>query len=100
MNFFGLNITRQSKGATKSLDPDTAAWLRGQEPERGSPVLSNAYQQVVWVYRAINVLAEQIGNIPFLFSSGGRGRGHLINHGPPLGFFVRPHPTSHQVQNW
>jgi hypothetical protein len=26
-------------------------------------VLSNAYQQVVWVYRAINVLAEQVAQL-------------------------------------
>jgi REP element-mobilizing transposase RayT len=40
--------------------------------------MSCAYEQVVWVYRAINVLAEQIANIPFLLSSGQRGRETLI----------------------
>ena len=57
-------------------------------------LLSSAYEQVVWVYRAINVLAEQVANVPFLFSAGERGRENLITSGPLLDFYARPHPQT------
>src|SRR5439155_15833256 len=57
MRFLGLNISRDIPApAKKTFTPEQ--WLRGQELDNGGSVLSNAYQQVVWVYRAINVLAE------------------------------------------
>ena len=76
MNLFGLNISLSRRSAppaeipVSQLSPAALAWLSGSDPGPDSPVLSNAYLQVVWVYRAINVLAEQVANIPFLFSSG------------------------------
>jgi phage portal protein BeeE len=114
MKIFGLNITRESKeqasnnrvalegGAlmTRSLDPATASWLRGQEPEAAGPVLTNAYQQVVWVYRAVNALAEQVANVPFLFSRGERGRENLVTSGPLLDFYARPHPQLSRFEYW
>src|SRR5207245_4231276 len=81
-----------------SFDPD--AWLRGEESEPAASVLSNTYQQVVWVYRAINVLAEQVANIPFLFSAGDRGRETLITTGPLLDFYNHPHPQINRFQYW
>src|SRR5215471_2057337 len=103
MKIFGFNITRESKEQTavdqqvltvqRSLDPAASAWLRGQEPEAAGPMLTNAYQQVVWVYRAVNALAEQVANVPFLFSAGQRGREHLITSGPLHDFYSRPHPS-------
>ena len=63
-------------------------------------VLANAYEQSVWVYRAINVLAEQVANIPFLFSTGERGRENLITSGPLLDFYARPHPQINRFQYW
>jgi phage portal protein BeeE len=75
--------------------------LAGAEgPEACGPVLTNAYQQVVWVYRAVNVLAEQIANIPFLFSRGERGRENLITSGPLHDFYNRPHPYINRFQYW
>ena len=62
--------------------------------------MTNAYQQVVWVYRAVNVLAEQVANIPFLFSTGGRGRENLITSGPLLDFYARPHPQINAFEYW
>ena len=75
MRLFGFNISRAPRAQRSTIPPlqlsfDPAAWLRGEESEPAGSVLSNAYQQVVWVYRAINVLAEQVANIPFLFSAG------------------------------
>src|SRR5712672_4498129 len=75
----------------KSFSP-AAAWLRGDDLDHTGPVLTNAYEQVVWVYRAINALAEQVANIPFLFSRGERGRENLVTSGPLLDFYARPHP--------
>ena len=112
MKIFGLKITRESKeqgtndqvaGAalmTRGLDPAAAAWLRGEEPEAAGPVLTNAYQQVVWVYRAVNALAEQVANVPFLFSRGERGRENLVTSGPLLDFYARPHPQLSRFEYW
>src|SRR6267142_1516597 len=106
MNLFGLNISvsanRKSKIENrKSIDPNLAAWLRGDNASDSSgPVLTNAYQQVVWVYRAINVLAEQVANIPFLFSRGERGRESLITSGPLQKFYDHPHPHLNKFQYW
>src|SRR5215468_7944902 len=110
MKILGYNVTRDSKNQSlntnhqspvqRTLDPATAAWLRGQEPESPGPVLQNAYEQVVWVYRAINALAEQVANIPFLFSRGERGRENLITRGPLLDFYAHPHPHINRFQYW
>src|SRR6188768_2407921 len=83
----------------KEMSPSLAAWARGDDLASG-PVLSNAYQQVVWVYRAINVLAEQVANIPFLFSRGERGRESLITSGPLIDFYERPHKRLNRFQYW
>src|SRR5260221_12214892 len=106
MKIFGFNIAvsrasdnRNSKIQNrKSLDPSLQAWLRGEESTNTDSPLTNAYQQVVWVYRAINVLAEQVANIPFLFSSGERGRETLITSGPLLDFYNHPHPRTNRFQ--
>src|SRR5215470_6262497 len=108
MKIFGLNITRDSEEQAskqeltvqRTLDPATAAWLRGQEPEAQGPVLTNAYQQVVWVYRAVNALAEQVANVPFVFSRGERGRENLVTSGPLLDFYARPHPQLSRFEYW
>ena len=102
MKILGFNISRDNRPplVTKSLGPDTDAWLRGEGSRSNGPVLSNAYQQVVWVYRAINVLAEQVANIPFLFSAGDRGRESLITTGPLLDFYSHPNPHINRFQYW
>src|SRR6266568_4328270 len=104
MNLLGLNIniTRNRKTAPahrRSLSP--AAFLLGNDSDHiAAPLLTNAYQQVVWVYRAINVLAEQVANIPFLFSAGERGRESLITSAPLADFYNRPHPQINRFQYW
>jgi HK97 family phage portal protein len=104
---FNINITRsQRSGAalaaaeSPAVVSDAAAqWLRGEDLDY-PPLLQNAYEQVVWVYRAINVLAEQVANVPFLFSAGERGRENLITSGPLLDFYNRPHPHINRFQYW
>src|SRR6058998_3731931 len=101
MKIFGIHISRAAEPtAQKALSPILADWFKGEDIQRQGPVLSNAYQQVVWVYRAINALAEQVANIPFLFSAGERGRENLITSGPLLDFYNRPHPQITRFQYW
>src|SRR5438105_1107195 len=100
MKIFGFNISRDSAPPKrKSVDPEITAWLRGASGQTGAQ-LDNAYEQVVWVYRAINVLAEQVANITFLFSTGERGRENLITRGPLIDFYNRPHPQINRFQYW
>ncbi len=102
MNLFGLHLGRSRNAAvpqSKSLSLAPDPWLRGEDAANG-PLLSNAYEQVVWVYRAINALAEQVANVPFLFSAGERGRENLITSGPLLDFYTRPHPRLNRFQYW
>jgi hypothetical protein len=104
MKLFGFNI---NISRDRGFEPGTSqqrsfgfspeSWLRGEDPP---PSLNNAYEQVVWVYRAINVLAEQVANVPFLFSSGQRGGENLITSGPLLDFYNRPHPQINRFQYW
>jgi HK97 family phage portal protein len=108
MRFLGFNITRASSpSVTKSgeteyplASPAALAWLKGEDSAPEGPLLTNAYQQVPWVYRAVNVLAEQVANIPFLFSAGERGRENLITSGPLLDFYDHPHPHMNRYQYW
>src|SRR5579859_2772956 len=111
MNFLGFNIhvSRAKHSPSAAATPPDAVqktfaatpeeWLRGEDISAG-PILSNAYQQVVWVYRAVNVLAEQVANIPFVFSRGARGREKLVTSGPLLEFYDHPHPTINRFQYW
>jgi hypothetical protein len=103
MKILGLSISRSTLNpgpSTKSAPSLAAAWLRGDDLEQTGTVLTNAYQQVVWVYRAINALADQVSNIPFLFSRGQPGRETLIKSGPLLDFYNRPHRHLNQFQYW
>jgi phage portal protein BeeE len=103
MKLFGLNLGggRRREAASAAVVHKSFGgavdWLRGEET--GS-VFANAYQQVVWVYRAINVLAEQVANVPFLFSVGERGRENLVTGGALAEFYSRPHPQIDRFQYW
>jgi len=104
MKLFKLNWTRRAKQPPTSPDsraytPETIAWLGGRDEPSGV-TLTNAYQQVVWVYRAVNALAEQVANVPFRFSVGKAGGEQLITSGPLLDFYDRPHPHLNRFQYW
>jgi HK97 family phage portal protein len=109
MRIFGFNLNLSREPASRqaqaggqimqrSAPYSVQDWLHGKDVDR--PVLTNAYQQSAWVYRAVNVLAEQVANIPFLFSSGDRGRENLITTGPLPAFYDRPHPHINRFQYW
>src|SRR5436190_3596494 len=99
MKVFGFKISKDTAPAEQKSSP-SALWLRGDDIDTSQSTLNNAYQQVVWVYRAINAIAEQIANIPFVFSAGERGRETLITKGPLLDFYDRPHPNINRFQYW
>jgi len=105
MNLFGLNISISRRSAPNpepslsQLSPESVAWLQG-EHSSPSDNLHNAYEQVVWVYRAVSAIAEQVANIPFLFSRGERGRQSLITSGPLLDFYSHPDPRLNAFQYW
>jgi HK97 family phage portal protein len=112
MKILGLNLSlpsflsRRSAPASPEvgvphLTPAALAWLRGEySPESAGPRLVSAYDQVVWVYRAVNAIAEQVANIPFCFSRGERGRESLITSGPLIDFYSHPHPRINAFQYW
>jgi HK97 family phage portal protein len=99
---FGLRSSRRSSEPAVPPSQGALAWLRGNDSDSSgaAPALCSAYEQLVWVYRAINVLAEQVANIPFLFSTGPRGRESLITSGPLVDFYSRPHPQITRFQYW
>jgi phage portal protein BeeE len=106
MKMFGFNISVSKSvapGVVKAGAGPTTVDPVWRDLFEGTPAgtsLSNAYQQVVWVYRAVTVLAEQVANVPFLFSRGQRGREDLITSGPLLDFYARPHPQINSFQYW
>ena len=103
MRIFGFNISihrDEQPGAKRdATEYALSAGLWPSEARTGT-VLSNAYQQVVWVYRAINALAEQVSNIPFRFSTTTSDGEQLITTGPLVDFYNRPHPHINRFQYW
>src|SRR6516164_8068064 len=103
MKIFGFNVSVQRDApAVEKRDATQYALSAGLWPDeaRVGTVLSNAYQQVVWVYRAINALAEQVSNIPFRFSTTSSGGEQLITTGPLVDFYNRPHQHINRFQYW
>lgn len=101
MKIFGLNISlHRNTPRPVTKDATEYALSAGLWPDdaRSGTVLSNAYQQVVWVYRAVNALAEQVSNIPFRFSTAASEQ--VINSGPLVDFYRRPHPQINRFQYW
>ncbi len=107
MKLFGYNlqITRNPAPSPKPVASVAKAaapgadWLRGGEAAPACSMTS-PYEQVAWVYRAVNLLAEQVASVPFLFSRGERGREDLITSGPLLDFYERPHPRLNRFEYW
>ncbi len=112
MKIFGIQLNRGSReslptssveglaGAMecKEMSSAAAAWTKGEDLD--GLTLTNAYEQVAWVYRAINVLAEQVANVPFRFSRNEPGSEEQITHGPLVDFYARPHPQINRFQYW
>ncbi len=107
MNLLGFNIHITRNKTTAAAIPASrvrsfipgAEWLRGDDLSPGTQ-LASPYEQVAWVYRAINLLAEQVANVPFLFSIGERGRENLVTGGPLVDFYSEPHPHITRFEYW
>jgi HK97 family phage portal protein len=103
MRLFGLDISisRESQAPLKrEAEPSPFSPQFWPNDEQSPPVLTNAYQQVAWVYRAINALAEQVSNIPFRFSVTSSDGERLITTGPLVDFYGHPHPQINRFQYW
>ncbi|HSU57227.1 MAG TPA: phage portal protein [Candidatus Dormibacteraeota bacterium] len=106
MNLLGFNISIKRSASSsapalqRSLSPDVTAWLAGENPPPRGAYLHNALEQVPWVYRSVMAIAEQVANIPFLFSRGERGRETLITSGPLHDLYARPNPQMNRFQYW
>ena len=103
MKIFGFNISIHRETSPVEIKDATQYPLSAvvwPDEVRTGTVLSNAYQQVVWVYRAINALAEQVSNIPFKFSTTSSAGEKLITTGPLVDFYNRPHPHINRFQYW
>src|SRR5512137_2094594 len=99
MKILGLNVSVSREPVQKSgTEYPLSAAVWGDDWPAMGPVLRDAYQQVVWVYRAINVLAEQVANIPFRFSLENSGGDDVITSGPLLEFYGRPHAHVNRFQ--
>jgi hypothetical protein len=59
MKLFGFNISVSRAPVSKDGTQYALSDEFWPDEPRGSTVLSNAYQQVAWVYRAVNALAER-----------------------------------------
>lgn len=104
MNLFGFNIQvsrRPQEAVQKRAARETPVTSAVWEGMAGNgSLLNNAYQQVVWVYRAVNAIAEQVANIPFRFSRADSGGEEIISSGPLVDFYSRPHPHIKQFHYW
>jgi HK97 family phage portal protein len=103
MRLFGLDISisREAQAPLKrEAEPSPFSPEFWPDDERMPPLLTNAYQQVAWVYRAINALAEQVSNIPFRFSVTSSAGESLITTGPLVDFYGHPYPQINRFQYW
>jgi len=109
------------RGESKALSPDMQAFVSGSDLDdldssKGTKFVT-AYAQSAWVYIAVSVLAKNIAKIPFRISRVGRGQAKkiralrtssrpehrqfvrkalgetIIDDGPCVDLFNRPHPT-------
>jgi len=100
VKLFGFNFSVSREAQAPVVKSAAQGALSLWPSERSGAVLSNAYQQVSWVYRAINALAEQVSNIPFRLSRTRATGEELITTGPLVDFYTRPHPQMNRFQYW
>jgi len=96
-----LSNLRSAWAGLTGKSMDVSALLRGDDlNDGGGASLSNAYQQSVWVYACIQRLGEQLAGVPFTFSrTAGTGE-QLIEAGPLVELFKRPHPLQDRFAFW
>lgn len=123
---FSLQLGPLSISLGKSLSAASAAWVRGDDVDAnsGGALLRSPYQQSVWVYAAVNALADNVAGVPFRISrlSGGKARRvrslmdsadprhreecrralneTIVESGDVVDLFERPHPTLNKSLFW
>jgi HK97 family phage portal protein len=90
---------RQSEPTSQKSAVTPEQWLCGLDFP-GPARLNAPLEQSAWLYRAAMVIAEQVANIPFVFSRGERGRESLITSGPLIDFYNQPGPRLNSFQYW
>lgn len=79
----------------------TQSWLRGEDIADGAGAnLTSAYQQSTWVYAAITALATNVSQIPFRISQGTKHQEQILERGPAIELFNRPHEYLDRFQFW
>src|ERR1051326_6937645 len=93
---FNLEVTRSAP------DSPIQAWLRGAEGVFPSEtcLLASPYQQSVWVYSVVSALAQAVSTIPFRISEGDRSGETIVNKGPIIDLFNRPHRYMNRARFW
>jgi len=97
-----LSNIRQAWSAItgKSMTPFWQAWARGDDLDSGGAQLTNAYQQSVWVYTAVQRKAEQLAGVPFKLTRDAGDGETEIETGPLVELFRRPHPRHDRFAFW
>jgi len=86
----------------KSLSPASQAFLTGTDIDdagRGA-ALTHPYAQSAWIYACINILARNLTQIPFRISCGGAKSEDIVDAGPVVDLFNRPHTTMDRGLFW
>src|SRR5438445_354462 len=79
----------------------TQSWLRGEDIADGAGAnLTSAYQQSSWVYAAVTALATNVSQIPFRISEGTKHQEKILERGPAIELFNRPHEYLDRFQFW
>jgi HK97 family phage portal protein len=97
---FNLQLGKFSFNVGKSAPVTIADWLRGADSSATGAMLGNAFDQSVWVYGCVQTIAEQVAQIPFRFSTGQRGGENILEAGPVVDLFDRPHPFLNRFEFW
>ena len=61
---------------------------------------SNPLKQSAWVYAAINCIATNVRQVPWLIRTGDRKDSRIVDDGPWVELFDRPNPAHTRTQFW
>lgn len=90
----------RDKASRKSVGDPAQAWLRADDEAPGGPTLINGYQQSAWIYACVQAIAEQVALTPLRFSAGHKQGENILERGPLVDLFNRPHPQLSHFEFW
>lgn len=107
MKLFGIQLPFGSKTNRAANPPDPCGARTYCDHDRGWTTLAGnavdsaaVFPQVVWAYRAVSVLAEQIAHVPFRLTRRTRDGEEPIHAGPLADFYAQPHPQINGFDYW